>query len=402
MAMKQVLFVDDEPMILQGLKRLLRPVRDRWEMHFESDSARALERIEQHHFDVVVSDMRMPNHTGVDVLRHARTHCPDAVRIGLSGYADAQLALEAAQVTHQFLAKPCDSAKLVNAVDRVVRLQDRLDNEDLRRNIGAVSTLPSLPSLYRRMTAAAAAANGTLASVGEIIGQDLAMTTKILQLVNSAYFGLRSEISSATQATTILGLDSVRAIVLTLELFNSLDDDAEADDVRRLWQHSIATGALARRMAVHLGLGDRATEQALLAGMLHDVGKLIEISRIQRAYRLVRGLVEKAGMSTTEAEEQLLGCNHADIGAYLLTLWGFPSPVVEAVAYHHQPADSLDRTPTPLTAVHLANVLADGEADATRVPLDRVYLERLGLSGDRGHWMTTLNGSMALTEAHHE
>lgn len=386
--MKQVLFVDDEPMILQGLKRLLRPVRDRWEMHFEADSVRALERIEQQHFDVVVSDMRMPNYTGVDVLRHAKQHCPDAVRIGLSGYADAQLALEAAQVTHQFLAKPCDGEKLVCAVDRVVRLQDRLDSEDLRRNIGAVSSLPSLPSLYVRITQEAAAPNGTLETVGEIIGQDLAMTAKILQLVNSAYFGLRSEISSAVQATTILGLDAIRAIVLTVELFDSLDENVEPADVNALWEHSVATGGLAKRVAEHLDLARNDVDQALLGGMLHDVGKLIEISKIQRAYRLVKGLVEKAGLTSTQAEEQLLGCTHADIGAYLLTLWGFSSPVVEAVAYHHSPGESLDTGPTPLTAVHVANALTRIHPNAT---LDRAYLTRLGVPADLGQWATTLD-----------
>lgn len=390
--MKQVLFVDDEPMILQGLKRLLRPVRDRWEMHFEQDSARALERIERDHFDVVVSDMRMPGHTGVDVLRHARDHCPDAVRIGLSGHADAQLALEAATVTHQFLAKPCDAGKLIGAVDRVIRLQERLNSDDLRRNIGALSTLPSLPSLYLQITREAAAPNGTLESVGEIIGQDVAMTAKILQLVNSAYFGLRAEISSPVQATTILGLDAIRAMVLTVELFDSLDEDGvEVADVNALWDHSLATGALAKRTAEHLRLEESQRDKALLAGMLHDVGKLIEISRIQQAYRLVKGMIDKAGMTDIEAEEQLMGCNHTDIGAYLLTLWGFPSLVVEAVAYHHVPSDSVDDDVTPLTAVHLANALVSGDPDTAQAMLDSAYLERLNLASDAGYWLTALD-----------
>ena len=406
--MKQVLFVDDEPMVLQGLKRLLRPVRDRWEMHFESDSGTALERLEQQHFDVVVSDMRMPSYTGVDVLRHAKRHCPDAVRIGLSGYADSQLVLEAAQVTHQFLAKPCDSEKLVSAVDRVVRLQERLNSDDLRRNIGALSTLPSLPALYLRVTQEAAAPNGTLESVGEIIGQDLAMTAKILQLVNSAYFGLRTQVASARQAATILGLEAIRAMVLTVELFSSFDendDEVEVADVERLWAHSIATGGLAKQIAVLLKLEGRGADQALLAGMLHDVGKLIEISRIQRAYRLVKGLVEKGGFSDIEAEEQLLGCNHADIGAYLLTLWGFPSPVVEAVAYHHDPSSCITTAAAPLTAVHLANAVAAGGGDqsAVQTQLDGAYLARLGLPSDAAYWLSALHtdGPTERTFTHH-
>lgn len=389
--MKQVLFVDDEARILDGLKRLLRPVRDRWEMHFESSSEQALKRIEAEHFDVVVSDMRMPTYTGVDVLRHAKQHCPDAVRIGLSGYADAQLALEAAQVTHQFLAKPCDSGQLVGAVDRVVRLQERLGDASLRKSIGSLSRLPSLPSLYLRITEEAAAPNGSVESVGEIVGQDLAITAKVLQLVNSAYFGLRAEVTSPVQATKILGLDAIRAIVITVELFASLEEDVAVHDVQQLWQHSFAAGSVAKSAARALGLERKIVDQALLAGMLHDVGKLIEMSQIQEAYAQVQTMVAEQGLSSLEAERQILGCTHADIGAYLLTLWGFPSPVIEAVAYHHHPADSLDTDPTPLTAVHLADALLAGSVAGAEDKLDADYLARIGVTDDVQHWLTTLD-----------
>lgn len=389
--MKQVLFVDDESMILDGLKRLLRPVRDRWEMHFESSSEQALHRIENQHFDVVVSDMRMPVYTGVDVLRHAKQHCPDAVRIGLSGYADAQLALEAAQVTHQFLAKPCDSNKLVSAVDHVVRLQERLSDENLRRSIGSLSALPSLPSLYMRITQEAAAPNGSVESVGQIVSQDLAITAKVLQLVNSAYFGLRSEVSSAVDATKILGLDAIRAIVITVELFATVEENVAVHDIQELWKHSFSTGALAKQAARELKLDRKDIDQALLAGMLHDVGKLIEMSQIQEAYAQVQVVCAEQGISALQAEEQVLGCTHADIGAYLLTLWGFPTPVVEAVAYHHQPAQSLDNSATPLTAVHLADALLAGNPEKIQGKLDETYLQRLGLPDDVPYWLTTLD-----------
>jgi putative nucleotidyltransferase with HDIG domain len=389
--MKQVLFVDDESMILDGLKRLLRPVRDRWEMHFESSSEQALQRIEDQHFDVVVSDMRMPNFTGVDVLRHAKQHCPDAVRIGLSGYADSQLALEAAQVTHQFLAKPCDSAKLVSAVDHVVRLQERLSDANLQRNIGSLSALPSLPSLYMRISQEAAAPNGSVESVGRIVSQDLAITAKVLQLVNSAYFGLRSEVSSAIEATKILGLDAIRAIVITVELFATAEENVAVHDLQELWKHSFSTGALSRQAARELKLDRKNIDQAMLAGMLHDVGKLIEMSQIQQAYAQVQIVCAEQDISALEAEEQVLGCTHADIGAYLLTLWGFPSPVVEAVAYHHRPLQSLDTTATPLTAVHLADALLGGSGEEIASKLDKAYLERLGLPDDAQHWLSTLD-----------
>lgn len=388
-AMKQVLFVDDETKILDGLKRLLRPMRDRWEMHFEPCAARALERIATGHFDVVVSDMRMPAYTGVDVLRQTKKHCPDAVRIGLSGYADSQLALEAAQVTHQFLAKPCDAEKLVASVDSVVRLQERLGDQRLISSIGGLTSLPSLPNLYLRVTEEAASPTGSLESVGEIIASDVAMTAKILQLVNSAYFGLRSDVTSPVQATRVLGLDAVRAIVITVELFSGARADAAVPDMQALWQHSIVAGGVAKQAARALGLGRKAIDQALLAGMLHDVGKLVEISGIQEGYARVKALMSEQGLGVVEAERQVLGCTHADIGAYLLTLWGFTSPVVEAVAYHHHPGDSLDTAVTPLTAVHLAEVLTHG-MEGSDIALDVAYLERVGVCADEDRWRAEL------------
>ncbi len=354
--MKKVMFVDDEENILSGLRRLLRPMREEWDMEFVNDPLEAMRLLEAGDYDVVVSDMRMPQATGVEVLTQAKECCPQAVRIGLSGYADAELALEAAQVTHQFLAKPCQCEQIVGAVERVVRLQHQLNNADLQRAIGSVKALPSLPHLYQEIMQEASSPEGTLARVGEIIGQDLGMTTKVLQLVNSAFFGLSATVTTPAQAASVLGLDAVRSLVLGVGLFEQFKGASCAQQVQELWSHSVRTAAVARNVARHFGCDDKVVEQALLAGMIHDIGKLIVMTEFSRVSGMITALIDTLGVSVVDAERQLLGCDHQDVGAYLLTLWGFPSLVVEAVAFHEEPGASTTSSDV-LTAVHVANAI---------------------------------------------
>ncbi len=383
--MKKVMFVDDEENILSGLRRLLRPMRAEWDMEFLSDPLAAMQALESGDYDVVVSDMRMPQATGVEVLSHAKEHCPQAVRIGLSGYADAELALEAAQVTHQFLAKPCDCEHIVGAVERVVCLQDKLNNADLQRAIGSLKALPSLPHLYQEIMHEASSPEGTLARVGEIIGRDLGMTTKVLQLVNSAFFGLDATVSTPEQAASVLGLDAVRSLVLGVGLFEQFENADCAQEIEALWAHSARSAALARAVAQQFGCDDKVAEQALLAGMVHDIGRLIVITEFSQVSGMITALIEKTNTPTVEAERELLSCDHQDIGAYLLTLWGFPAVVVEAVAFHEEPGASAT-TSEVLTAVHVAAAidLAARGGKPLHSLIDQDYLARVGRNGVAG------------------
>lgn len=189
--MREILFVDDESNVLDGLRRMLRPMRRDWSMNFVDSGEAALEHISHEGCDVIVSDMRMPGMDGVELLGTVGQECPKAVRIALSGHAEMEMLLESVCAAHQYLAKPCDDETLKATIERACALRDLLSDERLTGLVTQLDSLPSLPTLYTEVTEELARSDSSLARAGEIIGKDVAMSAKVLQLVNSAFFGLR-------------------------------------------------------------------------------------------------------------------------------------------------------------------------------------------------------------------
>lgn len=353
--MNRVLFVDDEPSILSGLRRMLRPYRNDWDMSFSEGGEQALGLMDQDPFDVVVSDMRMPGMDGVELLSKVKQAHPDTIRIALSGHAEMEMLLESVQVTHQFLAKPSDAEHIRNVISQALALRQMLSNPNLRACISSIDMLPSLPSLYSQVTSIAASPDGTLKDIGKVISEDISMTAKILQIVNSAFFGLAREISSAEEATTILGLDVVRSLILSVKVFSLYDQRTCAIDLEQLNQHCQCVGILAKTIAKQEGLPAKACDFALMAGMLHDIGKLILATSFPDQYKEVYGNNQQT--TDSQLEREAFGVSHAEIGAYLLGVWSLPNPVVEAVAYHHIPDKAVEHRFSSLTAVHVADAL---------------------------------------------
>lgn len=381
---RRILFVDDEPKVLQGLRRMLRPMRNEWDMAFADSGEEALRVLAEAPFDVVVSDMRMPGMDGAQLLTEVMRRYPHIVRIVLSGHSEKECILRSVGPTHQYLAKPCDSAQLKSIIARACALRDLLSDELLRKLVSQMNTIPSLPETYVQIVEALQSEDVSIQKVGEIIARDVGMTAKVLQLVNSAFFGIRRHVSDPAQAATLLGADTLKALVLSVHIFSQLDHArVEGFNLERLWNHSLATGALAKRIAAAEDCSKEARDHALLAGLVHDAGKLIIAANLPERYGPVMELVRTEGLSVWEAERRVLLTTHAEIGAYLFGLWGLPDPIVEAVAYHHCPPECCGDGFTPLTAVHAANALEHEQDEpappADAAPLDTAYLERLGL-----------------------
>jgi HD-like signal output (HDOD) protein len=256
--------------------------------------------------------------------------------------------------THQFLAKPCDPDRLRATIDRAFRLRRLLADPAVQRLAGAVGTLPSVPALYRELLACLQSPNAALTDVGRIVARDVAMTAKLLQLVNSAWFGLPRAVTSAERAAAILGLETLMALVLGHGLFAAPRlAPAAAARVAALWEHSLATAVAARSLATALGHDAAGREHAFLAGMLHDAGSLLLATGTPPSGAAVG--TPHGGEAVTERATH--GTSHAELGAYLLGIWGLPDPVVEAVAWHEDPSGAGDG-PGLATVLHLADRLA--------------------------------------------
>jgi len=388
---KRILFTDDEPMVLLGLKRMLRSQRDEWEMAFAGSGAEALALLEKGHFEVVVSDMRMPGMDGAEFLTTVMRRYPDVVRIILSGSSEWELIMKSVGPAHQYLNKPCNADELKATIAQACALRTLLADHNLRTLVSRMETLPSLPSLYQRILKALRSPDASCSVVGEIVSQDPAMAAKVLQLVNSAFFGLARPVTKPSQAVSLLGLDTVKSLVLSLNMFAEFDQRRVTElSLDSLWTHCLAVGSLAKRIA-HLETDNaKLRDDALLAGLLHDIGKLVLVANLPDAYAEVHRRATAGNVDPLEAERQEFGATHGEVGAYLLGLWALPDPIVEAVAFHHQPSRCLSHGFTPLTAVHAANCLEMSVPceDPSRIApaVDRPYLDGLGLTERIDAW----------------
>jgi len=354
--MRRILFVDDDPGILQGLRQMLHPLQHEWDMTFVASGEEALAVMAQSSFDVVVSDMRMPGMDGAQLLAEVSKRSPHTVRIILSGYSEREMVLRSVKPAHQYLSKPCQPETLKSAVGRALALRELLDNPTLMGAISGMESLPSLPGMYAEIMTELQSPEASVARVARIVSRDIGMTAKILQVVNSAFFGLPRHVTSAAQAVGLLGLDTVKGLALTLQVLGQFDEkEMRGFPVERLWEHSLAVAASARRISKRQSSDERVSDDAFLAGLLHDVGILVLIKQLPIPYVRVLTLMEEKRIGQWQAEREVLGITHAEVGAYLLALWGLPDSIIEAVAYHHCPEKCPNRAFGPLSAVHEAN-----------------------------------------------
>lgn len=390
---KSILFVDDEPHVLDGLQRMLRPKRNEWDMYFAKGGAEALEIIKGQHIDVIVTDMRMPGMDGNQLLTAVMQLSPDTIRFVLSGHADQELIYKAIGTTHQYMAKPSEAETMINIIERAFAIRDILKKESLKQLVTRIRVVPSLPDLYVKVVQELKSPNASTHKVGQIIAQDIGMSAKVLQMVNSAFFGLRRHVSDPAQAAALLGLDVLKSLVLMVQVFSQMEKTvASAYSLEALWAHSLAVAHGAQAIARNTMAEKKAVDDAFMAGLFHDLGKLVLIANMPGQYKRVLEAMSRESKDFTAAEREVFGGTHEEVGAYLLGLWAFADPVVEAAAFHHYPSASIGVTFTSLTAVHVANVVVtEFETTGKKIPLtelDVEYLKRIGCADQVEAWRT--------------
>jgi HD-like signal output (HDOD) protein len=378
----RILFVDDIRTLLLSMERQLRSQRDQWEMVFVNSAAEALERLEKESFDIIISDVVMPKMNGVELLEIVKERYPTMIRFILSGHADHQTLIQSVGATHQFMAKPCNRDVLTKAIARTLALRNLFSDQNLKEIVKDATSVPSLPELYQELTAELASPSGTAERIAQIISKDITISAKVLQLVNSAFFGLSRNIESISQAVTLLGAETINSIVLTTSVFNKFDDSlVDRFNIHKIYNHSISVGAMAARIVRHAGLDKQTTEETLLAGMMHDLGLLVLINSDCDAWKqlyLERGQHDKP---LHIQERERINITHAEVGAYVLGLWGLPDTIIESVAFHHEPAHGTEEKFDPVAAVYLADHFSNALDDPAQAikEMDPTYIEALGL-----------------------
>lgn len=387
--MKVLLFVDDEVRVLQGLQRQLRNMRNEWDMNFVEGGRKALEFMDARPVDVLVSDMMMPEMDGAELLIEVSKRHPNTIRIVLSGHAERESVLRLVGPAHQYLSKPCDAEELRCAVARAFALRDLLTNDNLKQLATRIKSLPAVPAIYQQLTNELRKEDASMEQIGEIISHDVGMTAKILQLVNSAFFGLPQPISNPGEAVMYLGLSTVRSLVLSLQVFSQFKNPNLAGfSLNALADHCWTTAVFARRIARTERSDTKVIDQCFLAGLLHDIGRIILADGLPEQYAKVWNEARGKQLPLSQVEQSQFGATHADVGAYLLGLWGLPNPIVEAVALHHTPGLCVSPGFSPLAAVHVANAFAHEKAGApaSAIQIDNDYLTKFGLADRLQDW----------------
>jgi len=398
----KILFVDDEPKLLDGLRRMLHPMRKDWDMVFAHSGSEALDLLAQSPFNVIVSDMKMPRMDGHQLLTSVKAKYPQVARIALSGQTSRETFLHSAGPIHQFLSKPCTAETLKNAIARVCSFRDMISNENLQKLTSHLESLPSVLMLCTELLEELQSEEPSTKKICKIIAQDMGISVKILQLVNSAYFGIRHSVSNISQAVNLLGLDTIKTLVVSAKIFSQFQQTNGAEvSLKALWDHSITVTGWTQAIAKSENVDQQLIDEFILAGMLHDVGKLVLACQLPKEYEQVLALSTRKNLPLFTAERKVIGTSHAEVGAYLLGLWGFSHNVAEAAAFHHHPTDASTEKFSPLTAVYAANMLTH-ELDSWKtgqdkdVPMEDDYLGKLGLLDRLAIWKQSCLDSLAV------
>lgn len=368
---KRILFVDDEPAILAGLQNLLYKDRKRWELVFALGGQIALDEIRKAPFDIVVSDMRMPGIDGAMLLNLIKDECPATVRIMLSGHADREAIVRALPALHQLLSKPCDANTLRGAIERSLDGVNVDRDAKIRKIVGGVDKLPTPPDLFFELSRLMQSPTTSVSDVAKVVTRDPGLSAKLLQLVNSAYFGTGQSTTSIQQAVALLGTDRLRYIALTASVFSSPEGaNSGGFSLQEMQQESMRAAWLARAFAE-----PAQRDEAFAATLLHDVGRVVLALAQGANFRLLTERVQR-GESLLDVELEVFGVTHADVGARLLAIWGLPSTLVDVVQYHHDPGSAPEACRALASIVHVADAIVHGASNEMK--LDTASLERAG------------------------
>jgi len=385
--MKRILFVEDNEVLLQLYGIMLSGEASQWETTTAADAEIALELLRQSTFDVVASDMQMPGMSGIELLGEVRKLHPQTSRIIISGSSDQAEAADSLNCTHLFIPKPFDVKTLRATLARIGSLDAYLKDDRLRGLACRMHTLPSFPLIYLDILREIESPNASIQGIAHIIAKDPGITTKILQVANSAAFGLVSPINDPVDAVQQLGMTTVRALALSAQVFSSFKPGRlKHFSPEALWSHLMKTGDLARTIMRRERVEFSECEDAFTAGMLHDIGQLMLADSVPDEFEKALALAAQEKISLAEAELDVFGATHTGLAAYLFGLWGLPASIVEAVAFHLEPEKSDLKKFSALTAVHVANALCD-QTEGANLNMD--YFESIGVADRLDDWRET-------------
>ncbi len=387
---KNILLVDEDLLVLKALKRSLRQLKDEWEVSYAQSAHEALKQVEQGSIDILITEVRLTTVDGELFLRSFLARHPKAARIVLTGYTTGDAIFKFAGLAHQLLAKPWSDQTLIETIQRADLISRMLSDDRLKRTLNRIENFPNIPAIYLELSEKLQSGDPCLQEIGEIIIRDPSLIIKLLQIVNSPFYGLPMTVTDPQKAVALLGLDVLKGFVLTSGLLKQYENKKIANfQIGALWQHSLKTANIVRQIAKSEKMEKEISETSFIASLLHDVGKIIIASNFPDEFKEICSRATSEGSSFWQMEKQVLGASHAEVGAYLLGLWGLPLAVIQAVHEHHQPLldghPGIDQT----ALVHIANAIektAESRSGDAFVDLNPEFIAHLHLNASIARW----------------
>ena len=347
---KSVLFVDDEKQILKSIKRMF--IDSDYKMFFAESGGDALDILSNNQVDIVISDMKMPEMDGYELLKKIKNLYPSVIRIILSGYSDEDIIYKSihSNLVKLYIFKPWKTEELKNTIDDIFKIREFLNNKNILDIINSINNLPTIPNTYLKLTDAIDH-DLYLEDITKIIEGDPSVSSQILHIANTAFYGIKT--GSIKNAILNLGLSNIKNIVLTSEIFNNCT--LASNEKETLWKHSSLTNKLLIEMYKSL-LNKAIAEDCYSAGLLHDIGKILIASNFPDQYKQFSSLKKlKSDSPEYELEKDLFNITHNELGAYLLNWWEIPSSIVEVALFHDEPEKSTALNKELVSMTHLAN-----------------------------------------------
>ncbi len=384
-----VLFVDDNETTLNGYKRLFKNSDKSWRVLFANDAAEAIESIQHHFIDVIISDLEMPVINGAILLSHVKKISPLTMRIIFTGCAEEKYVMKTVKLAHQIYLKPNSYRGIIAILNRAFYLHKIKMNPAVRKILMNIGTIPSLPEIVNEIIIAAEDENYSLKELSNLIEQDIGMSMNVLRLINSPYFGMKSQIVSIDQAVTLLGLEILKTLIISVHLFESFPN-LDVTEMHEIMQHSFNSANNCRKI---LQLENRSIEECdegFITGFMHDIGRIIISSSLPKENELILMQHNKSEIPIARAEQNIIGVTHEEISAFVLALWGFEDHIIEAVAFHHIPSKSHCEEPLLLAAMHCADIYDYELSDnciSREEGLDIEFLEKHNLLKHEEKWL---------------
>ncbi len=390
--LRTVILLDNELDTAQELNKILSRSGHAWDLCHLTEVEAARQMFSDRTVDLIIARSSVPHAASDSFWEGIVVNSPHTVRIGIASRFQEKNAAESFKFTHQYLAEAVGVDRIIEIVDYITYLQNLLANIRLESELGGLLSLQALPDAYIAIIKELQSSEPSLKRISSLIQQDMAMTARVLQLVNSAFFSLPNRVTKIEQAVSLLGISTIKNMLMSMQLFSVFEGGpVPKRHAEKVWEHSVKVAGLAREIAAREQLSKEGLETIMLSGMLHDLGQLILFKLPEYREALVKQRRE-GYENELAAEMELYSCSHAETGAYLLGIWGLDREVVDVVMHHHLPGRSTRHEGfNELTAVHVADYVINmrTRSDSSQIPqIDMEYLEEMGLADKLEQWLS--------------